>query len=64
MQLAFSRFARRTARAVQGAHNALMDLEELSDGDLERIRAHYAALARRARADLGRGLLDTGTPDA
>lgn len=50
-------------RAVEGAHNALMDLEELTDADLERIRAHYATLARRARADLQRGLMDTGTPD-
>jgi low affinity Fe/Cu permease len=50
-------------RAVQGAHNALLDLEELTEEDLERIRAHYEALARRARRDLEGGLLDTGTPN-
>jgi low affinity Fe/Cu permease len=50
-------------RAVRGAHNALLDLEELTEQDLDRIRTHYEALARRARTDLARGLLDTGTPD-
>src|SRR5437016_10167560 len=38
-------------RAVAGAHNALLDLEELEDGALERIRASYVTLAERARQD-------------
>jgi low affinity Fe/Cu permease len=50
-------------RAVAGAHNALLDLEELTEHDLERMRIRYEALARRAREDLRRGLEDTGTPD-
>jgi low affinity Fe/Cu permease len=50
-------------RAVGGAHNALLDLEELAEQDLDRFRACYEGLARRAREDLGRGLVDTGTPD-
>ncbi len=50
-------------RAVQGAHNALLDLEELTEDDLERLRDHYEELARRAREDLKRGLLDTGSPE-
>jgi low affinity Fe/Cu permease len=50
-------------RAVQGAHNALLDLEELTQADLDRLRARYEALARRARLDLPQGLVDTGTPD-
>ncbi len=50
-------------RAVQGAHNALLDLEELTEDDLNRIRAHYEELAHRARAERKQGLLDTGTPD-
>jgi low affinity Fe/Cu permease len=50
-------------RAVAGAHNALLDLEELSEHDLARLRAHYADLARGARKDLQRGLVDTGTSD-
>lgn len=51
-------------RAIRGAHNALLDLEELEEGDLERLRAGYEALAQRARADLNRGLRDTGTLEA
>ncbi len=31
------------------AHNALLDLEELDDEDLERIRKHYFKLAKSAR---------------
>ena len=50
-------------RAHQGAHNALLDLEELGEEELERVRALYEELARRARADLQQGLLDTGTPE-
>src|SRR3989475_4826915 len=50
-------------RAVQGAHNALLDLEELTQEDLDQIRARYEALARHAREDLRQGLLDTGTPE-
>ncbi len=50
-------------RAVQGAHNALLDLEELTQEDLDQIRTRYEALARHAREDLRQGLLDTGTPE-
>ena len=50
-------------RAASGAHNALLDLEELSERDLERLRARYEELARRAREDLRFGGVDTGTPD-
>ena len=49
-------------RAVQGAHNALLDLEELTEDDLNRMRAHYEELARAARAQVVLGDLDTGTP--
>jgi low affinity Fe/Cu permease len=34
------------------AHNALLNLEELDDQTLERIRRHYRHLAERARDDL------------
>jgi low affinity Fe/Cu permease len=51
-------------RAIRGAHNALLDLEELEEDDLERLRNVYEGLARRARADLQQGLVDTGTPEA
>src|SRR5919198_1011590 len=50
-------------RAVQGAHNALLDLEELSEGELDRLKASYEALARRTREELQRGRLDTGAPE-
>jgi low affinity Fe/Cu permease len=47
-------------RALSGAHDALLDLEELDDAQLDRIAARYRALARQARMDLARGLTDTG----
>ena len=50
-------------RAMEGAHNALLDLEELPEHDLERFRKQYQDLARKARADLTGGKRDTGTPD-
>jgi low affinity Fe/Cu permease len=50
-------------RAVNGAHNALLDLEELEEADLERFRVRYEELARTAREALGRGELDAGTPE-
>jgi low affinity Fe/Cu permease len=50
-------------RASSGAHNALLDLEELAQDDLMRIREHYESLAREARQILQRGFPDTGTPD-
>jgi low affinity Fe/Cu permease len=50
-------------RVTEGAHNALLDLEELTESQLRRMRNRYEAIAERARGDLGRGGLDTGTPD-
>jgi low affinity Fe/Cu permease len=50
-------------RAIEGAHNGFLDLEELSEEDLARLRAHFEALARASREDLKRGLRDTGTTE-
>jgi low affinity Fe/Cu permease len=50
-------------RATEGAHNAVLDLEELAEMDLDRIRKLYCALAARARSDLEKGLLDTDIPE-
>jgi len=50
-------------RALRGAHNAVLDLEELEDTDLDQIRANYGKLAKRARKELKRGRIDTGAPD-
>jgi low affinity Fe/Cu permease len=47
-------------RATEGAHNALLDLEELEDEDLQRMHVLYERLAARARAELRRGRGDTG----
>jgi low affinity Fe/Cu permease len=51
-------------RATSGAHNALLDLEELEQEKLDSFRDRYEALAAAARSDLERGSGDTGTPDA
>jgi low affinity Fe/Cu permease len=39
-------------RAMDQAQNALLNLEELEEDDLERIRADYLRLAERARVEL------------
>lgn len=39
-------------RAVESAHNALLDLEELDDQDLDIIRKDYLELAKTARAGI------------
>ncbi len=51
-------------RATQGAHNALLDLEELEEEQLEAFRRRYAKLASAARAGTLGGTEDTGTPEA
>ena len=50
-------------RTVAGAHNALLDLEELTENDLERLRSRYESLGRSARAELLHGIVDTDSPD-
>jgi len=50
-------------RATKGAHNALLDLEELDDELLDGFRTKYQVLATAARAELSRGVEDTGTPE-
>jgi low affinity Fe/Cu permease len=40
-------------RAVSGAQNAFINLEDLREEDLERIKEKYAALAERARRRSG-----------
>lgn len=37
-------------RAVDGARNTMIDLEELEEEELDRIHARYGALAEKARA--------------
>jgi len=50
-------------RATKGAHNALLDIEELEEEDLDAFRAKYEALAATARENLDQGNFDTGTPE-
>jgi low affinity Fe/Cu permease len=50
-------------RTQPGAHNALLDLEELGEDELDRLREVYEDLARQAREQLKRGVLDTDTPE-
>jgi low affinity Fe/Cu permease len=50
-------------RALEGAHNAMLGLEELEEEDLVRLRANYLRLAEEARKALDRGKADTGVPE-
>src|SRR5215207_4054124 len=48
-------------RATEGAHNALLDLEELEEDDLDEFRRKYELLATAARVEIEQGAKDTGT---
>jgi low affinity Fe/Cu permease len=50
-------------RATEGAHNVLLDLEELEEHEFNDIRSDYSKLAKQARAGLRTGQGDTGRPD-
>lgn len=50
-------------RATQGAHNALLDLEELEQESLQIFKEKYLALGQAARVLLEDGMVDTGTPE-
>jgi low affinity Fe/Cu permease len=50
-------------RATVGAHNSLLDLEELEEEALVVFRQKYQALAALAREQMSGGSADTGTPE-
>ena len=50
-------------RATQGAHNALLDLEDMEEEELEEFRRRYQALALTARARKAGGAIDTDSPE-
>jgi low affinity Fe/Cu permease len=50
-------------RATQGAHNALLNLEEIDDEQLVRYQASYRKLAAAARKKIAQGELDTDSPE-
>lgn len=42
-------------RATKAAHNSLLDIEELSEEELDQIKARFERLARKARAESSAG---------
>ena len=50
-------------RATRGAHNALLDLEELEEAELDGFRGRYIALAKAARECMDDDETDRGTPE-
>lgn len=50
-------------RAQEGTHNALLDLEELTEDQLLEINEKYKVLAEKARERLSRGKNDTKVVD-
>lgn len=51
-------------RANPHAHNSLLDLEELSEEEIEQLRDYYEALAREAQKALRKGEKDKNKPEA
>jgi low affinity Fe/Cu permease len=55
-------------RATKAAQNTLLDIEELSEADLDRIKARFERLARKARDESSAGQTELirreGHPDA
>jgi low affinity Fe/Cu permease len=49
-------------RCTTGAHNALLNLEELEEDELREYCAEYRGIAEKARAALRHGKSDTGVP--
>jgi low affinity Fe/Cu permease len=50
-------------RSLQGAHNVLLDMEELEEKELDHIRQRYIELAKQAREKRRRGETDIDTPE-
>lgn len=50
-------------RSTQGAHNALLDLEELDEETLDKFRDQYEKLALKSRRAIENGGEDVGTPE-
>ncbi|WP_068469283.1 low affinity iron permease family protein [Candidatus Protochlamydia phocaeensis] len=49
-------------RSIQGAHNQLLKIEELTDDELEILHKRYEKLATKVQKNLKKGKDDTGTP--
>jgi low affinity Fe/Cu permease len=49
-------------RSSAAAHNALLNIEELSERELDHIKLRYEELARKALKDVRAGKSDLGSP--
>jgi low affinity Fe/Cu permease len=50
-------------RCAEGAHNSLLDIEEMTEEELIRLKSHYLTLAKHARENLRQGKTDIDRPD-
>lgn len=50
-------------RATKGAHTAVLNIEELSEEELDRLKCGYRQLAEEALEKMRAGKSDLGTPD-
>lgn len=50
-------------RATKGCHNAVLDIEELSEEELDKIKKGYSVLAKRALEGVRSGESDLGVPE-
>ena len=50
-------------RATKGAHNEMMDIEKLTDEDLDKIQQKYGLMAEKTKKELRQGKVDTHTKD-
>jgi low affinity Fe/Cu permease len=50
-------------RSTKSAHNALLDIEELSESELDQIKVGYERLAKDALAEVRAGKSDLGCPE-
>lgn len=50
-------------RVTQGAHNALLNLENLGEQQIEEFRKKYERLASKAKQELESGIADTDSPE-
>ncbi len=50
-------------RATEGAHTAVIDVEELTEEEIATLRSRYLKLAQEGRRRLRSGSADTGRPE-
>lgn len=50
-------------RAMNGAHNSILDIENMTEQHLDEIKERYEKLAQNAREGMKEGINDIGTPE-